>query len=74
MALRYSAGSKEGLRKGCSAGSETCVDFGSKVMTGTVRCACRGFEAALLFWRRREVFESQAIAVRLPGGVERVYK
>jgi hypothetical protein len=66
VAFRYSAGSKEGLRKGCRAGSATCADLGSKVMAATGRfCGWIGLVAALLFWRLRAAFESQAMALEV---------
>lgn len=58
MALRYSAASNEGFRKGWRAGSATCVDFGWIIIWDEVAAAAR-FEVvdllALLFCRRRVV-------------------
>jgi len=64
VALRYSAGSKEGFRKGWRAGSAACADLGSKRMAGMAGFGrCMDLEAALLFWRLLAVFESQAMVV-----------
>jgi hypothetical protein len=62
VALRYSAGSNEGFRKGWRAGSETCADLGVKGPGSDRLWDWAGLVAALLFWRRRVDFESQAMA------------